>query len=447
MSADRQPLFASLRVRNYRLFALGALVSNVGGWMAMVAQDWLVLTELTAGSASALGLVAGLQFVPVALFAPLAGAFADRFDKRKVLLVTQSAAALTAVALFVLIVTGAVRLWQVFILAALLGTILAFDNPSRQAFVSEMVPPELLPNAIGLNSASFNAARLIGPGLAGILIGAFGVAPAVAINALTYAAVIGALLLMRTTELDRTLRAPGKRAVRDGLAYVRHRPDILLIMFIVFMLGTFGLNFPITNALMATQIFGKGAEAYGLLGSVMAVGSLAAALLAARRTKPSLRVLLGSLAGFSVFTTVLAFSPSYPVYAVLLVPVGLTAMTVLPSANSMVQLSTEPEYRGRVMAVYMAIFLGGTPIGAPLVGWVGDAWGARWTLLVGSIATGLTCLLAGAYLLLHERHRRRLRPISPGWLLERARGRIELRHGSRDVAEESVPAALDAHRP
>lgn len=447
MSADRQPLFASLRVRNYRLFALGALVSNVGGWMAMVAQDWLVLTELTAGSASALGLVAGLQFVPVALFAPLAGAFADRFDKRKVLLVTQSAAALTAVALFVLIVTGAVRLWQVFILAALLGTILAFDNPSRQAFVSEMVPPELLPNAIGLNSASFNAARLIGPGLAGILIGAFGVAPAVAINALTYAAVIGALLLMRTTELDRTPRAPGKRAVRDGLAYVRRRPDILLIMFIVFMLGTFGLNFPITNALMATQIFGKGAEAYGLLGSVMAVGSLAAALLAARRTKPSLRVLLGSLAGFSVFTTVLAFSPSYPVYAVLLVPVGLTAMTVLPSANSMVQLSTEPEYRGRVMAVYMAIFLGGTPIGAPLVGWVGDAWGARWTLLVGSIATALTCLLAGAYLLLHERHRRRLRPISPGWLLERARGRIELRHGSRDVAEESVPAALDAHRP
>ena len=447
MSADRQPLFASLRVRNYRLFALGALVSNIGGWMAMVAQDWLVLTELTAGSASALGLVAGLQFVPVALFAPLAGAFADRFDKRKVLLVTQSAAALTAVALFVLIVTGAVRLWQVFILAALLGTILAFDNPSRQAFVSEMVPAELLPNAIGLNSASFNAARLIGPGLAGILIGAFGVAPAVAINALTYAAVIGALFLMRTAELDRTPRAPGKRAVRDGLAYVRRRPDILLIMFIVFMLGTFGLNFPLTNALMATQVFGKGAEAYGLLGSVMAIGSLAAALFAARRTKPRLRVLLGSLAGFSVFTTLLAFSPSYPVYAVLLVPVGLTAMTVLPSANSMVQLSTEPEYRGRVMAVYMAIFLGGTPIGAPLVGWVGDVWGARWTLLVGSIATAFACVLATGYLFRHEQHRRRLRPVSPWWLLERARARIELRHGSRDVAEESVPAALDAHRP
>ena len=447
MSADRQPLFASLRVRNYRLFALGALVSNIGGWMAMVAQDWLVLTELTAGSASALGLVAGLQFVPVALFAPLAGAFADRFDKRKVLLVTQSAAALTAVALFVLIVTGAVRLWQVFILAALLGTILAFDNPSRQAFVSEMVPAELLPNAIGLNSASFNAARLIGPGLAGILIGAFGVAPAVAINALTYAAVIGALFLMRTAELDRTPRAPGKRAVRDGLAYVRRRPDILLIMFIVFMLGTFGLNFPLTNALMATQVFGKGAEAYGLLGSVMAIGSLAAALFAARRTKPRLRVLLGSLAGFSMFTTLLAFSPSYPVYAVLLVPVGLTAMTVLPSANSMVQLSTEPEYRGRVMAVYMAIFLGGTPIGAPLVGWVGDVWGARWTLLVGSIATAFACVLATGYLFRHEQHRRRLRPVSPWWLLERARARIELRHGSRDVAEESVPAALDAHRP
>ncbi|MDO4785162.1 MAG: MFS transporter [Propionibacteriaceae bacterium] len=447
MTAERQPMFASLRVRNYRLFAAGALVSNIGGWMAMVAQDWLVLTELTSGSASALGLVAGLQFLPVALCAPLAGAFADRFDKRRVLLVTQSAAAASTIVLFTLVVTGAVRLWHVFILAGAFGTILSFDNPARQAFVSEMVSPELLPNAIGLNSASFNAARLVGPGVAGVLIGAFGIAPVLAINALTYAAVIGALLAMRTADLDRTPVAPRERAVRDGLAYVGRRPDILLVMFIVFMLGTFGLNFPITNALMATQIFGKGAEAYGLLGSVMAIGSLAAALLAARRTKPRLRVLLGSLAGFSGFSALLAFAPSYPVYAALLVPVGLTAMTVLPSANSMVQLSTEPEYRGRVMAVYMAIFLGGTPIGAPLIGWIGDAWGARWTLLAGSIATALTCLIAGGYLLVHERHRHRLRPISPRWLRERIRTRIELRDGSRNAAEESLPAELDTGRP
>lgn len=417
MSSNRQPMFSSLALYNYRVFAAGTLVSNIGGWMAIVAQDWLVLTELTNGSSSALGLVAGLQFLPVALLAPIAGALADRMSKRKLLLITQAAAALNALVLFLLVATGTAQLWHVFVLATLTGVTMAFDNPARQSFVSEMVPPALLPNAIGLNSASFNAARLIGPAVAGVVIAAFGVAPAIAINSVTYVAVIGALLAMRVGDLTPAPVAPRKRAVRDGIAYVRRRPDIVLVMFIVFMLGTFGMNFQLTNALMATQVFGKGAQEFGLLGSVMAIGSLSAALLAARRTRPRLRVLLGSLAGFTVFTTALALAPNYLVYAMLLVPVGLTALTALTTANSMVQLASEPEYRGRVMALYMAIFLGGTPIGAPLIGWIGDAWGARWTLLIGAVATGVTCVIAGAYLIVHDHLRVALRPSWPPKLL------------------------------
>lgn len=421
MKPNRQPMFASLALHNYRWFAAGALVSNVGGWMAIVAQDWLVLTELTSGSSSALGLVAGLQFLPVALFAPYAGALADRVDKRRLLLATQAIASLNALTLFVLVATGTAQLWHVFVLAALTGATMAFDNPARQAFVSEMVPPSLLPNAIGLNSASFNAARLVGPGLAGLLIGAFGVAPAIAVNAVTYMAVIGALLVMRAAELTPAPAVARRGAVREGIRYVRRRPDIMLVMFIVFMLGTFGMNFQLTNALMATQVFGKGAQEFGLLGSIMAVGSLAAALLAARRTRPRLRVLLGSLTAFTVVTALLGLAPNYLVYALLLVPVGLTALTALTTANSMVQLASEPEYRGRVMALYMAIFLGGTPLGAPLMGWIGDAWGARWTLLIGALASGLTCLLAGGYLMVHDHLRLALKPVWPPRLVVQQR--------------------------
>ena len=417
--ADRQPMFASLKLHNYRVFAAGALVSNIGGWMAIVAQDWLVLTELTDRSSSALGLVAGLQFLPVALLAPFAGALADQVSKRKLLIITQSIAALNALVLFTLVVTGTARLWHVFVLATITGATMAFDNPARQAFVSEMVPLTLLPNAIGLNSASFNTARLIGPALAGLIIGAFGVAPAIAVNVASFAAVIGALLVMRPDELTPAPAVPRKRAVREGIAYVRRRPDIMLVMFIVFMLGTFGMNFQLTNALMATTVFGKGAQEYGLLGSIMAVGSLSAALIAARRTRPRLRVLLGALGGFTVFTTLLALAPTYAVYAVLLVPVGLCALTVLTSANSMVQLAAGPEYRGRVMALYMAIFLGGTPLGAPLIGWIGDVWGARWTLLIGAIATGITCLLAGGWLMIHDHLRVALKPAWPPRLVVR----------------------------
>jgi len=392
------PTFSSLSVYNYRVFAAGAVISNTGTWMGRVAQDWLVLTMLTPHSSVALGIVTGLQFAPLAIFGPLAGMIADRFPKRRILFATQSALALTSLLTGVLVVTGSVRLWQIFVLAFVQGIASALDNPARQTFVSEMVPHESLSNAVGLNSASFNAGRLIGPGVAGLVIAAVGTGPAFFLNTLSFVAVLVALARMRAGELNVTLPHRGKGQIREGYRYIRGRPDIILIMALVFVLGTFGMNFQMTTALMATVVFHKGAGAYGLLGSIMAMGSLSAALLSARRPNPRLRVLLIAYAAFAVAATVLSFAPSYDWFALLLIPVGLSALTVMTTANSMVQLTVPPAMRGRVMALYMAVFMGGTPLGSPLIGWIGAACGPRWTILVGSLATGLAVLGAMLYL-------------------------------------------------
>lgn len=396
------PTFVSLAVRNYRLYAAGGLVSNVGTWMGRVGQDWLVLTELTDHSSSALGLVTGLQFLPFLLLAPWTGMVADRFDKRRVLLVSQVVLLSTSAVLAVLTITGVVQLWQVYALAFAQGVATAVDNPARQAFVSEIVGPERLANAVGLNSASFNAGRLLGPGVAGVLIAAYGTGAALAANAVSFVPVLAALLAMRVAELRPAPRARGKGGVREGLAYVRGRRDLQLVLLLVFVLGTFGMNFQLTTALMATQVFGMGAGEYGLLGSVMAIGSLSAALLAARRARPRLRVLLGSLGGFTLASGAAAVAPSYQLFAVALVGCGLTALTAMTTATALVQLSTEPSMRGRVMALYMAIFLGGTPVGAPLVGRLGDLAGARWTIAVGTIAVGVTLAVVAVAVLRRE---------------------------------------------
>jgi len=408
------PTFASLSIYNYRVFAAGALISNTGTWMGRVAQDWLVLTQLTDNSSVALGIVTGLQFAPLALFAPVSGMIADRFPKRRILFATQSALALTSLLTGVLVVTGVVQLWHIFALAFIQGVAAALDNPARQTFVSEMVPHGSLSNAVGLNSASFNAGRLIGPGIAGLVIAAFGTGPAFFLNTLSFVAVLFALAMMRPDELNVTPGHRGKGQIREGLAYVRGRPDIILIMALVFVMGTFGMNFQMTTALMATAVFHKGAGAYGLLGSIMAVGSLSAALMSARRPNPQLRVLLIAYAAFAVAGAALALAPSYVWFAILLIPVGLTALTVLTTANSMVQLSVTPAMRGRVMALYMAVFMGGTPLGSPLIGWIGSAWGPRWTILVGSLATGVAVLAAMMYLVrsedIHLRYHHQHRP-------------------------------------
>ena len=391
--------FESFEVRNYRYFFAGALVSNVGTWIFRVAQDWLVLTELTAGSSSALGFVTALQFLAIPFLAPYAGGIVDRLDKRKVLMVTQLLLMLNAVAMWLVVYTGVVQLWHIYALAFMQGLVVALDNPARQAFVPEIVSQDRLANAVGLNSTSFNAARLIGPGLAGFLIAAFNddVAPALLINALSFVGMFWALIAMKTSELHPSPRAEKKGAIRGGFRYVKSKPDIIVLLVIVFMLGTFGMNFQIYNATMATEVFGKGSGEYGLLGTIMAIGTLAGALMAARRQHPRLRTILISLMAFSVATIGLAFTPSYLAYSILLVPAGFFALTVMTSANAAVQMSSDPLFRGRVMAIYMAIFLGGTPLGAPIVGWLGDAFGPRSTLLVGGGLNLITVLGILAY--------------------------------------------------
>ncbi len=395
------PTWASLHVRNYRIYATGSVVSNVGTWMGRVGQDWLVLTQLTNHSAGALGLVTGLQFLPFILLAPFTGMVADRFSKRHVLFATQSFLGVSALVLAALTLTGQVQLWHVYLIAFLQGVATALDNPARQSFVSEMVPKDRLSNAVALNSASFNLGRLVGPGVAGLVIAAFGTGWALAVNGFSFAFVLASLVAMRGGDLTPAPRAEGKGQIRQGIAYVRSRPDIMLVMGLVFVLGTFGMNFQITTALMATTEFHRGPTEYGLLGSIMAVGSLGGALLAARRKTPRLRVLLVALTGFTVTAGLGALAPTYDLFALTLVPMGLAALTAMTTANAMVQLSVDPQMRGRVMALYMAVFMGGTPVGAPIVGWVGEAFGARWTIGLGAVAVGLS-VVAVALLLVRR---------------------------------------------
>lgn len=392
--------FTALRNRNYRLFAAGSLVSNVGTWMQRVAQDWLVL-ELT-GSGRALGITTGLQFLPMVLFSPMAGVIADRYSKRRVIAATQVVLGATAALLGLLAVTGWVATWQVYVIAFVFGIGAAFDTPARQAFVNEMVPREQLANAVGLNSASFNLARMVGPALAGGLIAALGSGVSatgwvILINAASYVAVVLSLTRMdggELTPVDRLLR--GKGQIRDGLRYVRDRPDIMLLMAIVFSAGTFGLNFQMTTALMATEVYGKGAGEYGLLGSILAIGSLTGSLVAARRATPSRRLVVGAAIAFGAAEVLAGLMPTYATFALLLPLCGVTALTLITSANALVQMSTDTAVRGRVMALYLAIFMGGTPIGAPLLGWVAERFGARWTLTGGGTLTIAGTLVAVA---------------------------------------------------
>ena len=392
------PTFQSLRTRNYRLYATGGVVSNVGTWMQRVAQDWLVL-QLSGHSGVALGITTGLQFLPMLLLAPFAGTLADRYSKRKVLIVTQASMATVGATLGVLDITGVVQVWHVYALAVLLGIAAACDAPARQSFVIEMVGRDDLPNAVGLNSASFNLGRVIGPALAGVLIVLIGTGPVFLINAASFGAVIFALTRMRSSELMPMPRAPGGRGqVLEGIRYVRARPDLQLVMVIVFFVGTFGLNFQMTSALMATAVFHKGAGAYGLLGSVVAIGSLSGALLAARRGKPRLRLIVFAAVAFGVVEIAAGLMPSYYWFMATLIPLGLCQMTLLNSANATMQLAVDPVMRGRVMALYMAVLMGGTPIGAPLIGALAEAFGARWSLIAGGLISAGAAIVAGSML-------------------------------------------------
>ncbi len=404
------PMFRSLAVRNYRLFASGQIVSLTGTWMQNVAQDWLVL-DLTDRSGTALGITTALQFLPMLLFGLWGGLVADRLDKRKVMLATQAAQGVLAVSLGVLVVTGVVQTWMVFCFAFALGMTTVFDLPARQAFVVEMVGPDDVTNAVGLNSATFNSARIIGPAIAGVMIAHGGTAPVFFLNGLSYVAVITGLLRMRADELFPGRRvARGKGQLRAGLRYVKGRKDLLLPIALVGVVGMVGLNFQITLALMARNEFHKGAETYGVLSALLAAGSLGGALLTARRKRPTRTVLLGSAIAFGVLETALGLMPNIVLFSIVLVPTGFAVISFTSTALSTVQLGAGEEMRGRVLSLYALVFIGGTPIGAPLIGWLGEHVGPRSTLVVGGLGSLVVSVTAGWLLLGRTGHRPALRP-------------------------------------
>lgn len=392
--------FRALRVPNFRRYAAANLVSLTGTWMQRIGQDWLVL-QISDGSGVALGITTALQFGP-SLLSMVGGVLADRYEKRRLLMVTQSLMGLLALLLGVLVATDVVVLWHVFVLAGGLGLVAAVDVPIRQSFVPEMVGDTLVSNAVGLNSTIFNGARLVGPALAGSLIAAADgdTAPAFFINAASFLVTLLALARMRAGELHPSPPvARGRGQLREGLAYVRAHPDLRLAMAVAFVLGTFGFNFQVTIALMATQEYGLGAAALGLLSTAFAVGSLAGALLSARRSgRPSARFLVGSVLVFGVLTVLAGLMPSYPAFAALLVPTGAAALVFSVASNTYVQLGVDPSMRGRVMALYFMCFLGGTPAGAPLVGWVGERFGAPAALLLSGAVVVAAGLVAAGWL-------------------------------------------------
>ncbi|GAA1931711.1 MFS transporter [Brevibacterium antiquum] len=385
--------FRSLAEPNYRHWFAGALISNTGTWMQRTAQDWLVLTYLTNNNASALGITMALQMGPQLIMFPFAGAIADKFSKRKLLMVTQSLLGAVGLLLFVLVITDVIVLWHVYLTALALGILATLDNPSRQAFVSELVGEKLLPNAVSLNSASFNGARMIGPAVAGVLTALIGAGPVFLISGLGFAATLTVLIRLDQTRLHPSGRR-GTGGILGGFKYLRRRPDVTIVLVVLFIVATFGFNFNIYTATMAKIEFGKDASGFGLLNSVMAIGSVTGALASAKREKPRLRFIFGAAGGFGLAVGTASLIPNYYVFAASLMLVGFASLTMMTSANAYVQTTTPAHYRGRVMAIYAAVVMGGTPIGAPLAGWVADTYGPRMAMGVGA-ASGIIAFSAG----------------------------------------------------
>lgn len=390
----RRRVFSSLAVPNYRLFAGGQVVSLAGTWMQRVAQDWLVL-DLAGGRATALGLAAALQFGPTIVLSLYGGVLADRVDKRRMLVALQAGMGLCALVLGGAAVAGVVQLWHVYLLCLVLGCFSALEVPVRQSFVVELVGPDQVGNAVALNSLNFNLARIVGPSVAGILIAAVGSGWVFLVNAVSFAAVIAGLLLMDPTRLHRSdpvAREPGQ--LRAGLRYVRGRPDLVAVLALVFLVSTFGINFYLTLAVLARSVFAAGPETYGMFTAVLAVGSVAGAVVAARRVgRPRLRTVTGYALVFGVLLTLLGLMPTVALACVALVPLGLAALLFTTAANAAVQMAVDPAMRGRVMGLYILLFLGGTPVGAPLLGLVAERFGGRSPLVGGGLVTILSVLL------------------------------------------------------
>ena len=386
----------SLRHRNYRLFYGANILSNIGSWAQRIAQDWLVL-ELTHSSKQ-IGIVTGLQFLPSLLFSMYGGKLADRKDKRKLLYITNGGVGITALILGMLVVNGSVQIWHVYILALLLGLFGAIDGPIRFAFTPELVGTKDIPNAVSLNSANFHMGRLIGPALSGFLIAWFGTGPSFLLNAGTYIFVLGALFMMNEEDLMKESKPKTEAKLREAIAYVRARKDIVAIMITVFFAGTFGLNFQIFSAMMATKIYGRGPATYGSLGSFIAIGSLTAAIISAKMDKRrGPRFVMGFATLFGIWVAVTSLMPTYIYYSATLPLLGFLSLTTMISANSYIQQTTDPQIRGRVMGIYLMVFMGGTPFGSPLVGWVMEHIGVRqtiaWCGIIASASAFITFMI------------------------------------------------------
>lgn len=424
-------MFRSLRVRNYRLFFYGGLVSNTGTWMQRIAQDWLVLS-LTGGNAFALGIVTFLQFAPTLLVGLYAGILADRLEKQRLLAATQAVAGLSALALGTLDVSGVVQLWHVYAIAAVLGFATAMEAPARQAFASELVGRDNLANAVGLNSSSFNAARLVGPAIAGVLIGWIDTGPVFLINAASCVVIVVSLLRIDRDALHRSPpleRGPGQ--LREALNYTKKRADLVLIIALACMVSLFGLNMQVLVPLMAREVFDKGATEFGLLSSALAVGTLFGALVSAKRAgRPRQRLLIGAALAFGVMLVLLAFMPNFLTFALVLMPAGATSMLFIIAANTSLQLGLDPEMRGRVMSLHMLFFLGGGALGSPLVGWVSEQLSVRTAFAACGVVTVIAAAVAG-------------------WVLARRSGGIRLRarFGRRPRLQLTVGAERALGRP
>ncbi|MBI1378013.1 MAG: MFS transporter [Frankiales bacterium] len=389
-------MFRALSVRNYRLYFSGQVLSNAGTWMQRVAQDWLVL-DLSGSSGVALGITTGLQFLPYLLFSLWGGTLADRFDRRRLLLTTQAAMGALAVVLGVITLRGNATVELVYLLAFLLGVASAIDNPARQAFVNEIVGPDSLHNAISLNSASFNLARLAGPALAGLLVALIGSGWVFVLNGASFVVTIAALLLMRPAELFPQVRQRGSVRFVEGLRYVRERRHLVLVLVMLFGVATFGLNYQLTMALMARQQFHLGAAEFGLMSTALAAGALVGSLLAARRHHVSLRLVVGAALAFGGVEVLVGLSPSYPAMLLSLPFAGALAMTFTTSSQSYLQTHADSWVRGRVMGIFTLVFFGGTPLGAPVIGWAADAFGPRSGLVGGGLLTVAWVVLGALY--------------------------------------------------
>ncbi|MFE6390323.1 MFS transporter, partial [Nocardiopsis dassonvillei] len=427
----RIAMFRSLANRNYRLYALGQLLSNPGTWMQRIAQDWLVL-QLSGGSGIALGMTTALQFLPLLLFGLWGGALVDRLDKRRLLVCTQAAMGVLAVGLGILATAGAAQVWHVYLFAFVLGMITVLDNPGRQAFVPEMVEREHLSNAIALNSASFQLGRVTGPAVAGLLIAVIGSGPVFLINGASFGFTILALMMIRTSELNPTERvARGKGQIREGLRYIGGRRDLVLLLVLAAATQFFGANSQNQIALMVNNVFEAGADAFGVAAAFLAVGALAGALLAARRDRPRLRlVLIGSLA-FGALQVVAGLMPGYVPFVLVLVPMGVAFMTYVTTLNATFQLSVDPRMRGRVMSMFLLVFMGVAPIGAPVVGLLADTFGPETSLVIGGAVTLVVVTVISALLF-------RAKGVRPCDVLPGRRSSADAETAEEAIAEEET---------